>query len=96
LNQKYLEKDNLDRCKKTIVHAFRLLMLSIQILETGSVVNYLVTRDLTTEMLNYYETDWTFYQDLFGPRFKDLRDKLSALVSKAAPLSMAIANYSDK
>lgn len=81
LFKKYMEKDNVDRGKKTIIHAFRLLMFSIQIVEKGKVVNYHETLKYTNDMKNHYDNDWPYYQNIYEPVFLSLRKKLDSLIS---------------
>ncbi len=87
LLQKYLEKDNIDRAKKTIVHCFRLLLLAIQILESGSVVNFHAAYKYTKLMENITEKEWSFYEGKFGTEFKAMRDRITQLVSQSSPFA---------
>jgi predicted nucleotidyltransferase len=45
--QKYMEKKNVDRGKKTVVHALRLILLSIQIATNGHITNFQEAHNLS-------------------------------------------------
>ena len=73
--KKYFEKENVDRGKKTIVHAFRLLILAIQILKHGQVTNFHATCKYTKEMEQNDSESWEWYDTKYTPIFLQLREE---------------------
>jgi hypothetical protein len=80
--QKYMEKDNLERGKKTIVHALRLVLLAIQIAKQGEVTDFHASCKYSNQLLQMYEEkSWSDYNTRYTPVFLRLRNSLSALTS---------------
>lgn len=74
---KYLQK-NPDRAKKTLVHAFRLLVLTKQIVVEGKVSNlYQVSYPLFQYLVeDYQQRDWSYYEANYSQFFNQFRKDL--------------------
>lgn len=74
MTQKYFEKGNTDRGKKTIVHALRLLLISMQLIESGSITNLYAGIQYSDELAMIYgKKDWKFFDSKYSPVFKECR-----------------------
>eukprot|EP01119_Soliformovum_irregulare_P025368 TRINITY_DN9371_c0_g1_i2.p2 TRINITY_DN9371_c0_g1~~TRINITY_DN9371_c0_g1_i2.p2 ORF type:complete len:233 (-),score=33.53 TRINITY_DN9371_c0_g1_i2:797-1423(-) len=78
--QKYFEKGNVDRGKKTIVHALRLLLIAKQLIESGDVQDLHVSLPYTMEMREIYDKNtWPQFEEMYGPTYTQLRDFMQML-----------------
>jgi len=59
--QKYLNKGNLQRAKKTIVHSLRVLLISIN-LAKGEQPVFSSANEYHMELLNIWVYDWEYYE----------------------------------
>jgi len=75
--EKYTVKGNLERGKKTIVHAIRVLLISLQIIQHNKIVDYTAAKNYFDEMRDYYGTDWGFYKTKFEPILQQLLNELA-------------------
>eukprot|EP01120_Amphizonella_sp_Union-15-10_P009139 TRINITY_DN3407_c0_g1_i1.p1 TRINITY_DN3407_c0_g1~~TRINITY_DN3407_c0_g1_i1.p1 ORF type:complete len:222 (-),score=42.44 TRINITY_DN3407_c0_g1_i1:120-785(-) len=80
--QKYVEKGNLERGKKTIVHAFRVLLISKQIVEKDNIDDFFAASEYSDQMWEYYDVDWEFYNTKFQPVVNKLLGELKEACQK--------------
>eukprot|EP01102_Stenamoeba_stenopodia_P007896 TRINITY_DN222_c0_g4_i1.p1 TRINITY_DN222_c0_g4~~TRINITY_DN222_c0_g4_i1.p1 ORF type:complete len:242 (-),score=58.26 TRINITY_DN222_c0_g4_i1:41-766(-) len=77
--QKYTEKGNIERGKKTIVHALRVVMFALQIAENHRITDYAAATDIHQEMKWCFEKEWTTYHDKYRPIMDETLQRLSSL-----------------
>lgn len=89
--QKYLEKGNLDRTRKTVVHALRLLLLAGELARDGRMSRFhaaqCYSRDMSSVAASSEANDdreWSHYERRYRPEFDRLRAELLALCSGTA------------
>jgi len=76
--QKYLNKGNLQRAKKTIVHSLRVLLISIN-LAKGEQPVFSSANEYHMELLNIWVYDWEYYENQYNPTIQGLLQNLTNL-----------------
>eukprot|EP01124_Arcella_intermedia_P016743 TRINITY_DN23352_c0_g1_i1.p1 TRINITY_DN23352_c0_g1~~TRINITY_DN23352_c0_g1_i1.p1 ORF type:complete len:216 (-),score=46.60 TRINITY_DN23352_c0_g1_i1:120-767(-) len=74
--KKYLDKGNLPRAKKTLVHTARVILITDQIIKHGKVIDFTVANEYYYNLLYCEETNWSHYEKSFGPTLKQLFQQL--------------------
>jgi hypothetical protein len=80
--QKYMDKGNVDRGKKTITHAIRVVMIANQIASTDrhEITDYTCANGIFLELKQCYEKNWEYYNATYRPVVDELLAGLKALV----------------
>src|SRR5438045_1401835 len=68
--------------KKTIVHTLRVVLMLTEIVENGTITDFTIGIDNYYLMTGFYDKDWQFYEDYFGPILKESLDRLVDLSKK--------------
>eukprot|EP01126_Amoeba_proteus_P038317 TRINITY_DN3988_c0_g2_i5.p1 TRINITY_DN3988_c0_g2~~TRINITY_DN3988_c0_g2_i5.p1 ORF type:complete len:135 (+),score=25.84 TRINITY_DN3988_c0_g2_i5:392-796(+) len=75
--KKYLEKGNLARAKKTLVHSLRVILLTTEVIKTGEISDFTLGLEYHHMMQSMYHTEWEVYRSTFCPilteAFADLK-----------------------
>jgi hypothetical protein len=79
--QKYMEKGNVDRGKKTIVHAIRVVMLANQIASSAAneITDYTCANEIFMELKQCYEKGWQYYDAMYRPMLDEQLERLHEL-----------------
>jgi len=77
--QKYVQKGNVERGKKTIVHAFRLMLLATQLIRDGKLWDFHAAQHYYEQMRAEFACDWAHYAACYRPKFDELRSELLRL-----------------
>ncbi len=68
--------------KKIIVHAFRCVMFGIQVVLHQKITNYKIANDLYYEIMADEIQEWSGIEQVYKPRFKQLRQEFSDILIK--------------
>ena len=74
--EKKMHKKQVESAKKVLVHALRMLEISCQIVE-GKQVEYGVGIKYSKQMNSIFSEDWSSFDSIFTPIYKQLLEKLS-------------------
>ena len=80
--EKFIRRGDGDGGKKVMLHALRLLVLSLQIMEMGMVMDYTVTQPLHEEMQCWYEKRWHVLDARFGERAREMVRRLKEMADE--------------
>jgi hypothetical protein len=91
--QKYMEKGNVERGRKTIVHAFRLLITAAKIIECKEgklkLHDFYDAHKYWLEMQSHESVDWSFYAAEYRPEYDRLQALFKEACEKVAAMSKA-------
>jgi len=74
--RKYVERGDLERAKRTIVHTLRMNMMALQLATHGRIVDFTVANDLREELWGVYSQDWRYYDVEYGGRLRGIKAEL--------------------
>jgi hypothetical protein len=88
--QKYVQRKDLLRAKRTICHTLRMNMLAAQVAEHGKVTDLTAANELHAELQYIYETSWEYYDSVYGSQLR----YLAAITRGDAPAEGCVEDYS--